>query len=76
MAGIIALLNDYQLSQGKPPLGFLNPWLYGLYDNGLKGINDVKYGSNPGCGTIGFNATEGWDPVRPPSFVCITFAVF
>ena len=29
VAGIISLLNDYPLSKGKPPLGFLNPWLYG-----------------------------------------------
>jgi hypothetical protein len=28
-AAIFSLLNDYRLSNGKPPLGFLNPWLYG-----------------------------------------------
>ena len=72
MAGIIALLNDYELSQGKPPLGFLNPW---LYENGL-GLNDIKIGTNPGCNSKGFSATEGWDPVRPASLVCITFACF
>ncbi|KAH8982958.1 subtilisin-like protein [Lactarius akahatsu] len=60
VAGIIALLNDYQVSRGKAPLGFLNPWLYG---KGLKGIYDVTKGSNPGCNLGGFSATEGWDPV-------------
>ncbi|KAH9051099.1 peptidase S8/S53 domain-containing protein [Lactarius vividus] len=60
VAGIISLLNDYRLSQGKRPLGFLNPW---LYDGGLKGLNDIVSGSNPGCHTDGFSAIAGWDPV-------------
>ncbi|KAH8986403.1 subtilisin-like protein [Lactarius hatsudake] len=60
VAGIISLLNDYRFSQGKPPLGFLNPWLYG---GGLSGLNDIVSGSNPGCDTDGFSAVVGWDPV-------------
>ncbi|KAF8268123.1 subtilisin-like protein [Lactarius quietus] len=60
VAGIISLLNDYQLSRNRPPLGFLNPWLYG---DGLEGLRDITIGSNPGCGTDGFSATTGWDPV-------------
>ncbi|KAF8271222.1 subtilisin-like protein [Lactarius quietus] len=60
VGGIISLLNDYRISQGKPPLGFLNPWLYG---GGLAGLNDITSGSNPGCGTNGFPAIVGWDPV-------------
>ncbi|KAH9165958.1 peptidase S8/S53 domain-containing protein [Lactarius sanguifluus] len=60
VAGIISLLNDYRLSQGKHPLGFLNPW---LYDGGLSGFNDIVSGSNPGCNTNGFSAIVGWDPV-------------
>jgi tripeptidyl-peptidase-1 len=71
VAGIISLLNDYLISQGKRPLGFLNPWLYG---KGLEGINDIRYGSsNQGCNTNGFSATTGWDPVRPASLACIDF---
>ncbi|KAI9431927.1 subtilisin-like protein [Lactarius indigo] len=62
VAGIISLLNDYQLSHGKYPLGFLNPWLYGNALTG-KGFNDITSGSNPGCDTDGFSATAGWDPV-------------
>ncbi|KAH9165907.1 peptidase S8/S53 domain-containing protein [Lactarius sanguifluus] len=36
-AGIVSLLNDYRLSKGKTPLGFLNYWLYdyGIADLGL-----------------------------------------
>ncbi|KAF8268737.1 peptidase S8/S53 domain-containing protein [Lactarius quietus] len=60
VAGIISLLNDYQLSKGRPALGFLNPWLYG---DGFAGMRDIATGSNPGCGTDGFSAAIGWDPV-------------
>ncbi|KAI9449009.1 peptidase S8/S53 domain-containing protein [Lactarius psammicola] len=58
VAGIVSLLNDYRISKGKPPLGFLNPWLYG---DGLAGLNDTTSGSDPGCGTYGFPAIIGWD---------------
>ncbi|KAH9959841.1 tripeptidyl peptidase A [Russula dissimulans] len=59
-AGIIALLNDARIAGGMRSLGFLNPLIYSL--NG-KGFNDIKVGNAPGCGTPGFNATAGWDPV-------------
>ncbi|KAH9055580.1 tripeptidyl peptidase A [Lactarius vividus] len=59
-AGIVALLNDAQLAAGKPSLGFLNPMLYSM---GVPGFNDVTSGNAPGCGTPGFNALQGWDPV-------------
>ncbi|KAH9021457.1 subtilisin-like protein [Lactarius pseudohatsudake] len=61
-AGIVSLLNDYRLSKGRPPLGFLNYWLYD-YDIADLGLNDITYGSNPGCYTDGFSADTGWDPV-------------
>ncbi|KAH8993849.1 subtilisin-like protein [Lactarius hatsudake] len=59
-AGIISLLNDYRISNGRPPLGFLNVLLYGTC---LQGLNDITSGSNPGCNTDGFSAVPGWDPV-------------
>lgn len=59
-AGVIALLNDFRLSQGKASLGFLNPL---IYSTGVPGFNDITSGSNPGCGTNGFTAGAGWDPV-------------
>ncbi|KAH8995561.1 subtilisin-like protein [Lactarius hatsudake] len=60
VAGIISLLNDYLITNGRPPLGFLN---IRLYDDGFAGLNDITSGSNPGCGTDGFSAVPGWDPV-------------
>ncbi|KDQ16562.1 hypothetical protein BOTBODRAFT_252534 [Botryobasidium botryosum FD-172 SS1] len=59
-AGVISLVNDALIASGKPPLGFLNPW---LYSGGYKALNDITSGNNPGCGTAGFSAAQGWDPV-------------
>jgi tripeptidyl-peptidase-1 len=59
-AGIVALLNDASIAAGKSSLGFLNPMLYSI---GTAGLRDITQGNAPGCGTQGFNATTGWDPV-------------
>ncbi|KAH9015224.1 subtilisin-like protein [Lactarius pseudohatsudake] len=60
VASTISLLNDYLITNDRPPLGFLN---IRLYDDGFAGLNDVTSGSNPDCGTDGFCAFPGWDPV-------------
>ncbi|PFH47604.1 hypothetical protein AMATHDRAFT_151702 [Amanita thiersii Skay4041] len=59
-AGFVALLNDARLRANKSPLGFLNPL---FYSKAASGFNDITVGINGGCGTQGFNATVGWDPV-------------
>lgn len=59
-ASVISLVNDALIAAGKPPLGFLNPW---LYSQGYAGFTDVVSGSAIGCGGNGFEAGEGWDPV-------------
>ncbi|KAF7432698.1 hypothetical protein PC9H_004640 [Pleurotus ostreatus] len=59
-AAVISLINDARLAQGKSVLGFLNP---ALYKSAIPGLNDITEGNNPGCGTNGFSATDGWDPV-------------
>ena len=74
-ASVIALLNDRLIAAGKPPLGFLNPF---LYSTGASAFNDVTSGSNPGCGTDGFPAVAGWDPVTglgTPDFAKLLAAV-
>ncbi|KAF9522419.1 peptidase S8/S53 domain-containing protein [Crepidotus variabilis] len=71
IAGVFALLNDYRLSTGKTTLGFLNPL---IYSTAKSGFNDIKSGSNPGCGTNGFTAGAGWDPVTglgTPNFLAL-----
>jgi tripeptidyl-peptidase-1 len=40
-------------------VGFINPVLYA----NPWALNDVKKGGNRGCGTSGFRAVTGWDPV-------------
>lgn len=59
-SAIVTLLNDALISSGKSPLGFLNPMLYTV---GAAGLNDITVGNNTGCGTPGFPAVEGYDPV-------------
>ncbi|KAI0038629.1 family S53 protease [Auriscalpium vulgare] len=59
LAGLIGLLNDELISAGKPPLGFLNPFLYANQDI----FTDITSGANRGCGTPGFSAGVGWDPI-------------
>lgn len=73
-AGIVSLLNGARISSGRPPLGFLNPFIYSI---GYRGLNDIVNGGSRGCtGKDGYsglktpivpfaswNATRGWDPV-------------
>lgn len=57
-AAIFSLINDALAAEGKPALGWLNPW---IYSKGFRGFTDVVAGSNPGCNTAGFPAKKGWD---------------
>lgn len=58
-ASLINRIVDERLAAGKGSLGFINPVLYQHPEI----LNDIKNGSNPGCGTDGFDAVGGWDPV-------------
>lgn len=58
-ASLVNRIVEERLKIGKGPLGFINPVLY----QHPEVLNDIKNGSNPGCGTNGFDAVEGWDPV-------------
>lgn len=58
-ASIITLINEERYEVGKGPVGFINPTLYA----NTWVFNDIVNGSNPGCGTQGFSAVEGWDPI-------------
>ncbi|KAF7288435.1 Family S53 protease-like protein [Mycena chlorophos] len=70
-AALIALVNDQLLSQRKPALGFLNPFLYAHPSV----ANDITVGRNSGyycppkeeegtaAATAAFDAGVGWDPV-------------
>lgn len=67
-AGVVALLNAARKAQGKPGLGFLNPF---LYENSAA-FTDIVTGYSAGCRGAGgglptagarWNCTAGWDPV-------------
>lgn len=65
VAGIVGLINSYLIGAGKPPLGFMNPF---LYLKGYEAFQDVVTGGSHGCGRktapdARWNATKGWDPV-------------
>lgn len=59
VGSILTLINEARLTVGKSSLGFINPTLYA----NAYTLNDITKGGNRGCGTPGFQATTGWDPV-------------
>ena len=75
MAGIIALINGARISNGKPPLGWLNPFIYS--DDAKYGWTDITNGGSTGCTGIdefsglptpfvanaSWPALAGWDAV-------------
>lgn len=58
-ASIVSRINEERMAAGKGPVGFINPVLY----KNPHVLNDIKNGSNPNCGTKGFESVPGWDPV-------------
>ena len=59
VASIFTLINEVRINLGRSSVGFVNPVLYA----NPHALNDITSGKNPGCGTSGFEAAEGWDPV-------------
>ena len=69
MAGLIAVLNQHQLSVGRPTLGFVNPLLYTAARYSPETFTDVTAG-NSSCTEMtccsdeyGFQPAEGYDVV-------------
>ncbi|CAK7198753.1 hypothetical protein SEUCBS139899_001417 [Sporothrix eucalyptigena] len=58
-AAVLTLANEARLRANKTTVGFVHPVLY----QHPEVFTDVTEGSNPGCGSRGFVATSGWDPV-------------
>lgn len=69
-AALIALVNDNRLSQGKKPLGFLNPLLY----KHPEAFTDITKGRSEGCNGLAWGEPiagnprivpgAGWDAVK------------
>ncbi|KAH9848040.1 subtilisin-like protein [Lenzites betulinus] len=60
-AAILSAVNDARLALGKRTVGWINPAIYSSAFDGA--FNDITNGSNPNCGSAGFFARPGWDPV-------------
>lgn len=72
IAGLLAQLNNIRLCKGKPPLGFVNPFLYQNADC----FRDIDDGSMNNClpKATGFVALSGWDPATgfgSPNVECL-----
>ena len=76
LSGIVALLNQYQVSKGfqpQPGLGNINPQLYRLAQSAPAAFHDITSGNNivpcaqgtPDCltGSFGYSTGAGYDPV-------------
>ncbi|KAJ4485897.1 subtilisin-like protein [Lentinula aciculospora] len=78
-ASVVSLVNDRLVAEGKPVLGFLNPFIY----SNPQAFFDIIDGSTPGLipadcnGTVGWSASERWDPATgfgTPNFDAIVTA--
>jgi tripeptidyl-peptidase-1 len=61
-AGIVSLLNEARVKEGKATMGFLNPFLYAnpdAFTDVVKGTN--AEGRGPFASPYGFAAAPGWD---------------
>jgi len=72
-AALFSMINAERLAAGMPPLGFVNPWLYRVYQTHHDVMLDVKVGNNSGGNKLlpvgldvscpeAFAALPGWDP--------------
>jgi tripeptidyl-peptidase I len=61
VAAIFTRINEERIAANKSVIGFVNPTLYAHPEI----FNDITVGdqSQGGCGTKGFSAVQGWDPV-------------
>jgi tripeptidyl-peptidase-1 len=63
VAGMISLVNSQRKAASKPPMGFLNPF---LYEKSSQFVMDITSGNNlctsngTVCCSQGFHAMSGW----------------
>ena len=70
-AALLTRVNEQRLAAGKSTVGFVNPTLYAHPEV----LHDITVGNNSGCGTAGFFAAKGWDPLTglgTPNFEAIS----
>jgi tripeptidyl-peptidase-1 len=62
IAGMVSLWNGMRMQAGKPPMGFINPFLYSA-SSYSQAYYDVTSGNNADSCCPGFPAFKGWDAV-------------
>jgi len=75
-AAILNRINEERIAAGKSTIGFVNPTLVSFKIDSKHTLelrpsqyahpdvlHDIVKGTNAGCGTQGFSASPGWDPV-------------
>ena len=60
---IVSLLNGARLAAGKPPMGYILPFLYQAAAQDATAFNAVKEGTNPHGACPGFTCVAGWNPM-------------
>lgn len=65
VASMLTLVNEERLAANKSTVGFVHPVLYAHPEI----FNDVTAGDNANCGSTGFLAKPGWDPVTGLGYV-------
>lgn len=84
-AAMVTLWNDLRFAYGMPPMGFIAPFLYQIYQDHPEAFNDIVTGNNA-CGAnaylnsihcceYSFAASPGWDAVTglgSPNFEVIS----
>jgi len=68
ISGILSLINDWRLNNGKPPLGFASPLLYQIAAACPDCFHDITTGENnctqgSSCCKYGYGGADGWDAV-------------
>ena len=60
VAGMVSVINDMLINDGKAPVGFINPVLYENANN--IGVDILTGNNKQGCPS-GFSAVPGWDAI-------------
>jgi len=64
IAGLLTLINQDQLNNNRPPIGFANPLLYAIAKSNPNAFKDITKGTNGAtCKQLAFTAGPGWDPL-------------
>lgn len=66
-AAILTRINEERIARRKSTIGFVNPALYAHPEV----LHDITVGNNSGCGTPGFYAATGWDPLTGLGWVVV-----